>query len=1146
MFNFFTWSIRHTVIVTVLIAILPMAGIVIYSSYSSTQETFLHTEDHLIDLTERIASQERIAIQNSINLMLMLESSGMLSSDNPEKITALFDRLVQSTAFVELFLVSPQLTVIASDSNRPLRSQGKDLISRALHQRQLCIGTFLIDSSRHTPGIYSAMPIKNEQGKIESVLIAGTPLLIPTDQVVDKLHTKVRFADRYGRIINVTSDDDKQLEFTLLDASELALLRTSQADFGTYSIEMQGSEYLVIYQYLTIGESKKPYLYILLYIPKEELLDNASSLLARDLTLLAASALLTLILAWVLSTRTLLRPLKRLIGAALMFGKGKLGTRAEVNSFGGEFKSLAQSFNHMADALEARNQQLIESKKEADSGNKAKSAFLANMSHEILTPMNAIIGLSYLALQTKMSPKLYGYVSKLYASANSLLQIINDILDFSKVEAGRIKLEEIPFKMGPLFDNISDLFTPQAERKGLKLEFVLNENVPPTLTGDSLRLGQILINLVTNAIKFTSEGKITVTCSIKDFHDSYIHLVFTVEDTGIGMNPEAQAKLFKAFSQADDSTTRRFGGTGLGLVISKQLAEMMDGNILITSKQGQGTTIEVHVNLKLAEGGVQYNAELHGEFNGLPVLIVDDDELSRTTLAEMLKRLSMRPTTVDSGEKALHEIESMDLSNPYKVVLMDWKLPKMNGSETTQRIKDLNLPDPPLVIMITAYGRNEILHFAKSCGVDAFLHKPVTSSLLYNTIQDSIVKKHDVNRTAVEVFDKKKEKSFAGKNILLVEDNAINQEMVSNFLTSKKAQVAVAENGKVALEMLIATKDGDLKPYDLVLMNVHMPVPDGLEVTRQIRADSYFANLPILAMTSDSMQEEKDRCTHAGMNGHISKPIDVTTFYSTVVQWLNNEKKEVANLVPVDSTPPEPQDSPQSTTEAISISNPTLELKKMEEQKLINALPLFDISGALKRVAGNVTLYLKILSKFTREYANKDAELLEFVRLGKKGDAIMLAHSIKGLSGNLGMNALFKKAKQLELFLRLEEDPAGNEGNKLINDFSLILQQSLTQIEACLQIMIVEPETPAKPLQETRLDLKEYAALRKALYESDASAQELFQTLEPALQNLLPIARLALLRESIESFEFDGAYQLLNTLLLEHEEDSKPAGAKPE
>ena len=1137
MFKILTWSVRHTVLVIVLLALVPTCAITVYSGYTRSEHLTRDAENHLIHLAESIASQEELVVNSSIDVMNTIVKSAALKHRSKEEIVLLFKALVSDSGFIDVILATPSGEIIASAHNKPIRAQEKKLISTVVQQNKFSIGDFLIQEEHGTAGLYSAMPVHDEQGQISMVLLSCTPITSPAQRIIENMppHAQLRYADRYGRTIIANTSTNEYTSYNLLDASELALLRNRQTNSGTYRLVIQNSLHMVVFQRLSLNNDPQPYLYVLLDVPQDVLTSGASSMIVRDLGLLFVGAVLALIIAWLLSTRVLLRPLKLLINTASRFGHGELGARADIENFGGEFKSLAHSFNHMAVALEIRNQQLVESKKAADSGNKAKSAFLANMSHEIRTPMNAIIGLAYLALQTDLNPKQQGYINKIYSSANSLLRIINDILDFSKVEAGKIKLEDIPFELDTIFDNIADMLIPQAQKKGLELEFRVSQHVPPTLKGDPLRLGQILINLVTNAIKFTTEGKISLTCDVKEFQDDYARLVFAVKDTGIGMSEEALAKLFKAFSQADDSTTRRFGGTGLGLVISKHLAELMQGDIFITSEEGKGTTVEVQLTLGLVDESTQQYSESHRELSGVPVLIVDDDENSRTTLVEMLKRLSLRPKAVDSGEKALREIESMDLSNPYQVVLMDWKLPGMNGSETTKKIKELNLPQAPVVIMVTAYGRSEIFHYATSSGVDGFLHKPVTPSLLYNTIQDSLALRDGKILTPKENTKPNDDCDLSGKRILVVEDNQINQQVASELLTSKNAEVAMADNGKEALDMLLATKDGKIPPYDLVLMDLQMPVMDGLEATYNIRADSAFDNLPIIAMTAHAMQEEHDSCKEAGMNDHIAKPIDVNALYRTLNHWLNREE-----------SPPQPFRPGQPEKKPEFDPNSSHELRELRwssatndhqdnsctpvEADLVEALPFFNVKTALTRVAGNTELYKKMLSRFAKEYANKDAELSSMLKNDKKEDAILIAHSIKGLSGNLGMLGLFDAARKLEDSLRSDMSCTDIEVQSQLTAFSMTLQQSLNQINLFME---TAGKTENKPVvsESVPLDPKKLASLREALYESDAKSQELFYELEQELQNLIPEGKLGILRENIENFEFDEAYELLETLL---------------
>ena len=1120
MFRFLTGSIRRTIITIVIIAIVPSFGIILFSGIERSYHSALETKAKFENIVYNIAERENYTISSHKDLLIALAQSQIMYTQSPEEITALFKTLAENHDYLDMLLLNKKGDVIASASGvTQIQSSEKSLLDTAIHNDSFSIGNFQevtpkSPTDQKLTGIYSAFPVKNARGNTERIILSYTKvgqMPIQLDKELLKF-CEVRYVDRYGRIaLNYsarTAADNKNA----LDLSELALLRNQPDNMGTYSLARQNEEFLVTYQKLSLSDASNPYMYILLSLPKTQINLGATHDLKRDLILLLLAAAFALGAAWVLSSKTLIKPLKLLINTASRFGKGELGARTELKNFGGEFKTLGHSFNHMAVALEIRNQQLVESKKAADSGNKAKSLFLANMSHEIRTPMNAIIGLAYLALRSDLTPKQYEYVNKIYISANSLLHIINDILDFSKVEAGKMKLEEVPFELDSVFDNISDLLSQQAQQKELLLEFAIDSNVPTHLKGDPLRLGQILINLASNAIKFTDRGKVSINCSLKNKDENTATILFRVADTGIGMTEEEQAKLFKAFTQADNSTTRRFGGTGLGLVISKYFAERMGGDIAISSARGQGTRVDLTVRLALTEA-TEHATQTHKELNNIPVLVVDDDENARHTLFEMLKRLNMKPQCVDSGEKALHEMQHMDSKNPYQVILMDWKLPRMNGIEATRLIREMKLPVKPIIIMITAYGRGEIQNHANNSGIDAFLHKPVTPSLLYNTIQDSLSHKDGTVVTPLKRPHTKHDSdniSLAGYKILLVEDNKINQQVAMELLRSKNAEVDLAENGEEAVHKLFSTASTNEKPYDLVLMDLQMPVMDGYEATLRIRSDKRFASLPIIAMTAHAMQEEYSRCQEAGMNDHIPKPIDVNAFFKTLFSWLQENKKDIPNLAP-DHYP---------TDEDL-----------LAAQSLATLLPSFDVNAALARVAQNLPLYKKMLVQFAKNYENKELELEKLISLKKKEEAILFTHSTKGVSGNLGMKSLYDATKNLEDCLRSDKSCAASKLEGLLKNFSAQLLETIKIITQALPPESIQPEVDVTADQHVQLDHQKISELKKMLLESDAEAMQLFESLQENLRTAMPEGILNIIKSNIDRFEFEEACLLLEKVL---------------
>ncbi|WP_421901805.1 PAS domain S-box protein [Maridesulfovibrio sp.] len=697
--------------------------------------------------------------------------------------------------------------------------------------------------------------------------------------------------------------------------------------------------------------------------------------------------------------------------------------------------------------------QLVAALDEAEEATRAKSDFLANMSHEIRTPMNAILGMGHLALKTELTSKQRDYLEKIDMAAKALLRIINDILDFSKIEAGKLDIEHVDFSLEDILDNLSNLISVKAQEKGVELFFRVDQDVPLNLIGDPLRLGQILINLCGNAVKFTSEGEIVVNIGVEEQRDKDIRLRFEVSDTGVGMTEEQKSKLFTAFSQADTSTTRKFGGTGLGLTISKRLVEMMDGEIGADSEYGKGSTFWFNAKLAINEEKGRKKFLIKEDFVGLNVLVVDDNITSQNILREMLEDFEFKVTVASGGPEALDILETAE--PPFKLVLMDWKMPEMDGIETSRRIKDNSvLKDVPTIIMVTAYGREEVINQAQEVGLDGFLVKPVGQSVLFNTIME--VFGQQVERSGLRDIGSDEFSHTMlhtrGAQILLAEDNEINQQVACELLEGVGLVVDIAENGRVAVEKAHA------QSYDLVLMDIQMPEMDGLEATALLRADKKFDDLPIVAMTAHAMAGDREKSLAHGMNDHITKPIDPSELYEVLSRLIPDGERELA---------PEKPESVQ------------------EEVELPDEIPGIDIQSGLMRVNNNRKLYRELLVKVHDNYAQSGNEVESLIANEHPDDAQILAHTIKGLAGNIGAGELQEAAAVVEGALK-SGDPAGAE------DLARFKSTLGTLIEALAPIAA---EDAQKQEEEIGGETVDYATLLDA----SARLQEQVKARKPKL-----------------------------------------------
>ncbi|TAN70334.1 MAG: response regulator [Methylobacter sp.] len=842
---------------------------------------------------------------------------------------------------------------------------------------------------------------------------------------------------------------------TLNPQSEMAILSESQDLFAEAQKTAAVNEYIsngksFMEFIMPIQVSSKPWGVLRLGFSLDLLLqeivnsreDSTRQIRQMIEQLLITTAIFILIGACIvlfLSER-LSRPLMHLTRLANELAEGDFTVSDQVKEIrqDGEIGALTTAFVQMAknlkisyDKLEEysrtleqkvinRTSELAEARDQAVAADKSKSEFLSMMSHEIRTPMNAIIGMTRLALQTDLTVKQQDYLTKVQVSSRALLGIINDILDFSKIEAGKMEMETIAFNLNEVLNDLSSLMTDKAEEKGLHIQFITADEVPLYLMGDPLRLGQILLNLVSNAIKFTHHGDIVIKIALAESSEpitraDQIMLEFSVKDTGIGLTAEQIGGLFQSFNQADKSTTRQYGGTGLGLAICKRMVEMMSGVINVTSEIGKGSTFRFTAVFGQIQGVNQKRVTLRDAFRGVKALVVDANEASRDALCLYLETFFFQVTQAGSGEQAIQVLENAPLENSYQLILMDWNLPEMDGISVTRHIKDnLKMTPAPHIIMITTHNTEDITQRLNDLNLDGFLIKPVHPSALFDVIVDAFGQNYFdeylvLQARSADTIDKRHPKT-KGTKLLLVEDNRINQQVAKETLEQEGFDVSIATDGQDAVQKIRANY------FDVVLMDLQMPIMDGYEATRIIRSESKFDDLPIIAMTAHAMSDVRKSCLDVGMNGYVTKPIDVDKLLASLINVIKPELRKTPNSC----------------------------LSKIPQQSALlpESLPGIDMQQVLKNVLGNIPLLRDVLLKFHEGYSDTEARLNAFLLAGDADSALKLLHALKGVAATLSMLELKTCIEALEQTLKKqwEYEPG------LLTDFAIAQNRVLESI----------------------------------------------------------------------------------------------------
>ncbi|MEA3497575.1 MAG: response regulator, partial [Campylobacterota bacterium] len=770
------------------------------------------------------------------------------------------------------------------------------------------------------------------------------------------------------------------------------------------------------------------------------------------------------------------------------FGKMNENINKSINISVHMYKELEDLTQNLEVKIDERTKELKKERKKALDATNAKSDFLAKMSHEIRTPMNAVLGMLYLTQKTNLNLMQDNYISKASSAAKSLLAIINDILDFSKIEAGKLSLENKDILFNDMIHETMDIMSFNAQEKGCELLAYYDNNIPAVIKSDKLRIQQILNNLISNAIKFTTHGEVVISSKLIKHQNNIATIKFCVKDSGIGINQEGQSKLFQDFSQVDDTITRKFGGTGLGLAISKKLSDMLGGEIwLEESTLNIGSIFCFTITAEISSHTIQKPSFFPMEMNDINTLIIDDNRIACDVLKDMLESFGFNVDVANNGQDGYDTIVNSDKN--YDLLFLDYQMPKLNGIQTYKKIKTIQNKPIPKTIMITAYSENVVINEIKMLGIKSYLTKPVSPSTLYDTIIEVLNPHKEKNKILIDKneFDTL---SIEGIKILLVEDNELNQDFAVALLESADISVDIANDGVEALKLVKS------KIYDTVLMDIQMPNMDGLTATKLIRDmqkdDIYFKDLPIIALSANTLAEDIEKSLNAGMNRHISKPINPEELFEALEQFAGHKY----------------------------IEKPILNTQTNNQDDILNT------DEALSRIGGNEMVYDKLLEKFIKKYKNVDKEIFKYIENKDLSTAQKKSHEVKGVAGNIGAIDLFNSLTLIDKLLKKGEVPTKEHFDKIAKS----VNDTVDTITKYIQKEKSNQKELGKELDSIRA--KKILTFIKNNVENDImECENKIEELIPLFVDTKYLDKFELLREYFDEFDLDSAIDIVDQLL---------------